>query len=218
MERIYKIPIFIISVMEMLFLSIFTFLLNGNLQASTLFAVIGIAFMLLAIPFHIFGKRAKIFYIFSMMLNTFGSAWFCAMHYTKIQKMLSLKELFISLIPAGIILLLTLILLFCIPKFSFITIIFNFALSIFDIVQWIRVGDTFYSFGFFASVITFMCICAMILLSQESEGGTLRYGSFAGFGIFIIIAFVVFFILSEGEILDGFDLDLSLPGNKKKAK
>ncbi|MBQ8496490.1 MAG: hypothetical protein IJ489_03425 [Clostridia bacterium] len=171
--------------------------------------------MLLAIPLHIFGKRAKIFYIFSIVLNTFGSAWFCAVYYAKAEKTLSLSELFISLIPAGIILFLTLILLFCAPKASLVMLAVNFALSIFDIVQWVRLGDTVYSFGFFASVITFMCICAMIALSAESEGGALRYGSFAGFGIFIIIAFVVLLILSEGEILDGAIPDFNLPGKRK---
>ena len=219
MEHSYKIPIFIISAMEMIFLALFTFFMSGHIEKGLLFVILGIALMIVAIPFHIFAKHCKILYIFSILWNTAGSALFCAMYYTATECKITLKEFFVSLIPAGMILLLALILLFISPKLVAIMLAVNFVLSIVDIVQWIRYpADCIYSFGFFASVITFMCLCAMVALSFSDESGnTLRYASFAGFGIFLVIAFVVLLILSEGEILDGAIPDFSLPG-KKNAK
>ena len=219
MERPYKIPIFLVSVMEMIFLALFTNLLGGYIETNILFLIIGIAFMLLAIPLHILGKYFKPTYIFSILFNTLGSAWFCAMYYTETECAVSLSELFISLIPAGIVLLLSLILLFILPKLVIAMLGINLVISIVCIVQWIHYpADCVHSFAFFASIITFMCICAMIaLVYSEEDGSALRYASFAAFGIFLVIAFVVLIILSEGEILDGAIPDFSLPG-KKNAK
>ena len=42
--------------------------------------------------------------------------------------------------------------------------------------------------------------------------------AYTGFGAFILIFLVVMFILSEGEILDGLDLDFGSGGAKKKKK
>lgn len=53
--------------------------------------------------------------------------------------------------------------------------------------------------------------------AREKPERKYRYLSFTGFGAFILIATVVAFILSEGEILNGLDLDLGTGGKKKKA-
>lgn len=46
----------------------------------------------------------------------------------------------------------------------------------------------------------------------------LRYLAYTGFGAFAVILFVVIFILSEGEILDGLDFDLGSGGGSSKKK
>lgn len=218
MEHTKKLPIFIISIAEMLFLAIFTTLLSGHIGSNGLFIVIGFAFMIVAIPLHIFGNRVKPLYIVSMLFNILGSAWFCAMYYTFAEQPLSLTEAFTALIPSAILLLVTFVLTLSIPKLSWLMLVLNFALSIYAIVQWVRVpADGFYSFGFFASVITFMCLCAMIALAQSTEDHAFRYASFAGFGIFCVIAFIVLLILSEGDLLEGI-FDGFVPENKKKVK
>ncbi len=219
MEQSYKFPIFLVSVMEMIFLALFTNLLSGYIEKNILFIIIGIAFMIAAIPLHILGKHFKPTYIFSILFNTLGSAWFCAMYYTAAECKTSLSELFMSLIPAGIVLLLSLILLFVFPKLVIAMLAVNLVISIVSIVQWIHYpAECVYSFTFFASVITFMCICSMIALAYSEEGSALRYASFAAFGIFFVIAFVVLLILSEGEILDGAIPDFDLSAKKKKVK
>ena len=59
-----------------------------------------------------------------------------------------------------------------------------------------------------------LAVCAV----QEEGAQPFRYLSFSGFGTFILVLLVAAFILSEGEILEGFDIGDADGFRKKKGK
>ena len=59
-------------------------------------------------------------------------------------------------------------------------------------------------FCFFSLIISVYYLVVSAFNVRNTEREILRDISFANFGIFIITALVVFIILSEGEILEGF--------------
>lgn len=218
-----KMTIYILSLCQVLLLGLLTHLLNGHIKANVPFCILGIALMILAVPLHIFAKKCKSLYGGSILLNTAGSAVFTSMYYTATEKPTSAKTLLLGSLCALSILTITYIALHIIPKFSAYAsiggILAALGSAVFNIVQWIRAGTVPYSFGFFSTVVALMYLFAMLRISETDKSCAARYASFSSFGIFTVICIVVLTILSEGEILEGFEIgDLFSSGESKKSK
>lgn len=184
--------------------------------------IIGIVLMLVAIPFHISGKKHPFAYIISFLLNSVGNGFSVSALYTSGDIKSNILTLFIAVIPSVAILLLVYLMLAIFSKSKKATIsiacVLNAVLTVALTVFWIKYGLVLYSFGFFASLISFFFLCVYGITVNHEERPLLRDISFGGFGSFIIITVVVLFILSEGDIIDGLDVsDIGGGGKKKKA-
>ena len=98
---------------------------------------------------------------------------------------------------------------------AFVFSVFALALIGFGIYFWIR-KDPLIGCAFVFSGLFFLPFPFCIASSAEDSEEKYHYLSYSGFGAFILIAFVVALILSEGEILDGFDFDFGGGSRKKK--
>ena len=198
--------IYMVSMAEAVLLALLTFAMNGYIKADFWFCALGLAAMLIAIFLHICGKKSRIFYLLSITVNLAASAMFCAMYYTSVAAKLLLSELVLSLFPSVGVLTVTYLLLHISHKLRpFATlggVVLSLAVAVYDVVQWVRLGDVCYSFGFFSTVVAFMCLLAMLCIAKKPSANALRYASFAGFGIFAVIAVVVLVIISEGDFLE----------------
>lgn len=211
---------------------LFSLISLGLFILSTLFATavcpkwyglaIGIGLMLLAIPFHWIGKKYKWGYLLSFLLNSIGSGFSVSAYYVTKHIPLDLYSLLLAIIPAAGILLLVYFMLQTFHKTKKVTVavacLLNALLTIAFLVFWIMDGNVIFSFGFFSSLISFFYLCVFGITINHDERSVLRDISFGSFGSFIILTVVVIFILSEGEILEGADLDLDLGGNDSKKK
>ena len=187
--------------------------LNTKSKAFVVFvfslSFMGIFMMIIAIPFHWNGKKMPWGYLASFIINSVASGFVVSAYYLKNQAVLNIYELLIATIPAAAIVFLVYLMLQNFNKAKKITItvagIINAVLTITAIVFWIMHGNVVFSFGFFCSLISFFYLCVFGITINHDERSVLRDISFGSFVSFIIISVVVIFILSEGEILDGFD-------------
>lgn len=182
---------------------------------------VGIALMLLAIPFHRLGKKKPWGYVVSFALNAIGAGFVVSAYYLKIEAVLALFPLLIAAIPAAAILLLVYLMLQSFSKTKTVTLtiaaILNGLLTIATMVLWIIYGDVTYSFAFFCSLISLFYLCVFGITVNHDDRSVFRDISFGSFGSLIIIAVVVIFVISEGEALDGLDFGGS-DGSKKSKK
>lgn len=211
---------------------LFSLIALGLLILSTLLATaicqkwyglaIGIGLMLLAIPFHWIGKKYKWGYLLSFLANSIGSGFSVSAYYVSQNIPLDLYSMLLAVLPAVGILLLVYFMLQTFHKTKKVTVtiacILNALLTIAFLVFWIMDGNIIFSFVFFSSLISFFYLCVFGITIHHDERSVLRDISFGSFGSFIILTVVVIFILSEGEILDGADLDLDFGGNDNKKK
>ncbi len=183
---------------------------------------IGIIMMLIAIPFHCIGKKAQWGYLISFVINSFACGFVASAYYLEAEITLKLYQMFMGAVPAAAILFLVYLMLQSFNKTKKVTVtvaaIINAILTITAAFLWIKHGDIAYSFGFFSSLIGFFYLCVFVITINHDERSVFRDISFESFGSFIIITVVVIFIISEGDVLDGFDLDLSDIRNKKDKK
>lgn len=184
--------------------------------------IVGIALMIIAIPFHCAGKKRKAFYLFAFLINSIANGFSVSSFYISKNIYLNFFELLLALIPASAILLLVYFMLQIFNKTKKITItlatIINLILTITLLVLWIMEDSLFYSFGFFGTLISIFYLCVFGISINHDERSVLRDISFGSFGAFIIISVVIIFILSEGEILDGLDFGAGNDGKAKKKK
>lgn len=182
--------------------------------------IIGILLMIAAIPFHYMGKKHKTGYLISFVLNAVADGFSVSAYYLTVNIKLNMAEMLVSILPSVAILLLVYLLLQTFNKTKKVTVtiavILNFLLTVLLTVLWIMHGDVIFSFGFFASLLSLFYLCVFGITINHDERSVLRDISFGSFGSFIILTVVVIFILSEGEILDGFDLDIGDLKKKKK--
>lgn len=169
--------------------------------------VIGAILMILAVPIHIFAKKHKLFYILSYALNTMGSGFAVSAYYLEKQLTIIPENLFLPMLIPAIVSLVTYLLVRLLPKIKkfvlAVSTIGTIAILIALAVLWIKNGYEFYSFAFFNSVFTLFYVVVDAVTVGEYDRLVIRDISFGSFGIFLVIAFVVIFIISEGEILDG---------------
>lgn len=177
-----------------------------------------IAFSVVAIICHVWAKGRSFGYLISYILNAIGSG--CAIGTLLADKgIIPPPELLLALLPVAGLGIMGCLLLwipgeiwrFVVPSVFTVAAL---ALIGFGTYIWIcrdpLIGCTFVFSGLFYLPFPMGHSFAW----DKPEQGS-RYLSFAGFGAFILIAFVVILILSEGEIIDVFDIDLS---GKKKTK
>ena len=182
-----------------------------------------ITLMILAIPFHLQGKKRKWTYTVSFLMNSVANGFSVSTYYSAKNIDLSIEGVLLAVIPAVGILLLVYLMLQTFNKTKKVTVtvacILNGALTVALTVLWIIYGWLIFSFGFFCSLISFFYLCVFGITVNHDERSVLRDISFGSFGSFIIITVVVIFILSEGEILEGFDgLDFGGSGKNSKKK
>lgn len=181
-----------------------------------------LVFMLGAVAAHLLSrKRVKWAYVLSYFLNAIGSGWIIGV-VIGVKEILLTQELFLSLLPAMFLGILYCCLIGNVStnRASTITGVFV-ALSVVLLLGGIAVWIWVYSltgcvFLFSALFLLPFPIGANIALDTPDD--TYRYLSFTGFGAFLLISFVALIILSEGEGLDGIDLDLGGGGGKKRKK
>lgn len=200
------------------------FVLSANFAIATGYEFsgigIGICLMILAIPFHIWGKKNGIGYLVSFLLNSIGNGFSVSAYYLVKEVNISLYEMLMSSVFAAGILLLVYLMLQIFSKTKKVTVttatIINVVLMAAAIILWILRDAGFYSFGFFSLLISMFYLCVFGININHKKRPVLRDISFGSFGTFVIITVVVLAILSEGEILDGLDFDLGRKVKRKK--
>jgi len=185
--------------------------------------VASLTLMILAIPFHLQGKKRKWTYTVSFLMNSVANGFSVSAYYTVKNIDLSIEGVLLAAIPAVGILLLVYLMLQTFNKTKKVTVtvacIVNGAVTVALTVFWITYGWLIFSFGFFCSLISFFYLCVFGITVNHDERSVLRDISFGSFGSFIIITVVVIFILSEGEILEGLDgFDVGVGSSKSKKK
>lgn len=181
--------------------------------------IVGIALMIAAIPFHRMGKSHKLGYLLSFLINSVANGFSVSAYFFSSGIKLNLYEMLISALPAAGILLLVYLMLrvFHSTKKTTMTAaaIINGVVTIVLLVLWITRGSLIFSFGFFCSLISIFYLCVFGITIDHDKRPVLRDISFGSFGSCIIITVVVIFILFEGEMLEGLDLDI---GGSRKNK
>ena len=207
----------------LLSLSLFTELLSGKLPLwggkPWLSMIVGAGLLILSIPFHILGKKAKALYFVSFLMNSVSGGLFLASCYTFMKKK---PDILCLAIAAGIVLLLMLVRCFFAGNktnghaINKVLLVLNLVCEFILIALWIADGNIFFSVFLFFLVPELMLGLAM-LKDKPEDGLPLRWISFASYGYSLLIGIVVLFILSEGDILDGVDI-IDFGGGKGKIK
>lgn len=184
--------------------------------------IVGILLMLLAIPFHWRAKKNEIGYLISFLLNSVGSGFSVSAYYSSQNIPPEWHSMLLSAVFATGVLFLVYVMLQGFGKTKKVTVtvavLLNLLLLIAAAVLWIGTGSVFFSFGFFSLWISLFYLCVFGITVGHDERSVLRDVSFGSFGSFIILTVVVIFILSEGDILDGLDLDIGGNGKNKHKK
>lgn len=213
---------FVIFLFSLISMGIFVLSTNFAIATGYEFSGIGIAIglMIVAIPFHILGKKNGIGYLISFLLNSVANGFSVSAYYLVKEVNVSLYEMLMaSVFAAGVMVLVYLMLqIFSKSKKVTITIaaIIILVLMAAAVSLWILRDAGFYSFGFFSLLISMFYLCVFGVNINHEKRPVLRDISFGSFGTFVIITVVVLAILSEGEILDG--LDFNLGGDSKRKK
>lgn len=136
--------------------------------------------------------------------------------------MLLTADFLLSLLPA-IALGLLLFLLLLVPNrtwrkaVSIVFVVLSIALVIVSLRLWLHYSDAKGCTALF-SVLFFLLFPVGMYYAVKDPGCWHKYLAYTGFGAFALILFVVIFILSEGEILDGLDFDIGGGGGSSKKK
>lgn len=186
--------------------------------------IIGIVLMLLAIPFHILGKKNPIGYLISFLVNSVANGFSVSAYYLVKGIDIDLGSMIFAIIPAVAVLFIVYLMLQIWGKTKRVTVsvavVVNVILIVAEIVLWIKNGSVPFSFGFFSLMISMFYLGVFGITINHDERAVLRDVSFGSFGSFIILTVVVIVILSEGDILEGLDFagDGDNSGRKKKHK
>ncbi|WP_167958089.1 hypothetical protein [Anaerosporobacter faecicola] len=176
----------------------------------------GFVLMLVALSFHIIGrKKNSKFYVLCTCINQVATGLSLSAYYTYNNHTLSLTTLCITFLCY---LFLCLLLCYCIDRVHskkraglLCGFVFGllYALSVYG---WVNVGST-YSFYFFTLTILLLYVL-LALKTFHTSRNYLADLSFASFGIYLLITYIVIVLLSEG---DGLDL-IDLSDSRKKQK
>ena len=182
--------------------------------------IAGSALLLLAIPFHLAGRKKYGFYLVSFFLTSAANGCIVSVYYIICRVPIHMVEMMLACIPV-----IAMILIACILGNSS----FRFSLPLIVVLQvllllgtgylWLAVNPSIFSFSFFG--LLFSCFYISILANSMKHRyrSLWRDISYGGFGIFIVFSLVVLFVISDGDGLDGFEIPLFEGGvSKKKQK
>ena len=203
----------------------------GIFIASTLFAtsvctkwyglVIGFLLMLVAIPIHCFGNKIKIGYVLSFLVNSVANGFSLSAYYNSKSIALNVEDMLKACVLPVALFFVVFLLVQLFPAIKnyicAVGVIIGCIMLVAFVVMWIRQGTVFFSFGFFSVLLSLFSHCVMAVTANNKRNA-LRDISFGSFGAFIIISIVVLFIITEGEILEGFDISGGESNKKAKRK
>ena len=158
-------------------------------------------------------------YRVSYFLNAVASG--CAVGSVLIHKQIAVgAELFLALLPAAVLaLLLSLLCSFApsgLPKaLSIVFTVLAVALCVGAICFWIFVSATIGCMALFSSLYLLLFPSGLRNAVRTPKDWS-RYLSYTGFGAFFAVFIAALLILSDGEALDGVDLDFGFGSRKKK--
>ena len=116
--------------------------------------IVGIPLMIAAIPLHRFGKKQKLFYFLSYLLNSVACGFSASAYYITAKINAELGELFAAALIAIILLLACAAVFFFTSKaFTVISVVFiiiDSLVAAFAVAGWVTEGDSFFSFLFFS--------------------------------------------------------------------
>ncbi|MDD6174148.1 MAG: hypothetical protein PUC59_00070 [Firmicutes bacterium] len=166
----------------------------------------GIVLMILAIPFHVFGKRTSSLYLASFLINSVAAGFSVSAYYIMKNCPLDFGTMALALlIPAGI-LCFVFVCLQIYPKSKKITVVAAVVLIVLLsglwVLFWVKTKRLFYSMSFFLFVLTLFYLGVFAVSVDHRERNVLRDISFGSFGSFIILTVIVSALLSEGDVLD----------------
>lgn len=201
----------------------------GIFVFSTLFAtsvctkwyglLIGVVLMLVAIPIHCQGEKAKLCYVLSFLVNSVANGFSLSAYYIDSEYALNVGEMLkASVLPVALLFVVFLLVrLFPeIKKYICISgVVIGCIMLVAFIVLSVKQGGVIFSFGFFATLLSLFYHCVMGVTANNNRDG-LRDISFGSFGAFIIISIVVLFVISDGEILEAFDISGGESSQKSK--
>ena len=201
----------------------------GIFVFSTLFAtsvctkwyglLIGVSLMLIAIPIHCQGEKAKICYILSFLVNSVANGFSLSAYYVDSEYALNVGEMLKACVLPIALLFVVFLLVRLFPeikKYICISgVVIGSIMLVAFIVLSVKQGGVIFSFGFFATLLSLFYHCVMGVTANNKRDG-LRDISFGSFGAFIIISIVVLFIISDGEILEAFDVGGGESSQKSK--
>nr|MDD6335725.1 hypothetical protein [bacterium] len=183
--------------------------------------VVGLLLMALAIPFHYCAKKHPKGYFVSFFTNSIANGFSASAYYLAKNIPLDWCQMLLAAMPAAAILGLVYVMLQKMGKTKktavLVAAVIDALLILLSLALWIVYGKAAFSFGFFCAWIALFYLCVFGITIHHDGRAVMRDISFGSFGAFIMLTVVVIFILSEGEALDGLDLDL-FEGRKNKHK
>ena len=190
----------------------------GELHLLALFIAV-LVFMGVAVVFHWRAKGRTGMYLTAYFLNAAGSGISIGILLGR-SGLIPPPDVLLALLPAAA-LCTVFSLLFIIPGkewptvLAFVFSVLALAVIGFGIYFWIC-KEPLTGCAFVFSGLFFLPFPFCISNTADDPEDKFRYLSYSGFGAFILIAFVVALILSEGEILDGMDFGGGGGSRKKK--
>ena len=183
---------------------------------------IGIGFIAVAIPFHIFGAKLRLLYIFSILSSAVGMGFMASSYYCVKGVPSEITDLAPATLLPIAIMLIACIVLILLPSIKHPVIVIlsvlETGLIIASVVFWCIRGGDFYAFSLFCHVIAVFYTIVLGFTVDEEERSLLRDVSFGGFGAFLIIGLIVIIVLSGGDGCDCGDCGDCGCGGKDKKK
>lgn len=218
-----KAKAFIIFIFSAISLGVFILstLISVNLFSKWYGIIASVILMVLAIPFHIAGRKFNVLYLIGFFINSIANGCSVSAYYVTKNISFTLYELLISALPALVILLLVYLSLQIYSKTKRFSISISIALisilMIITIIFWIKTNSVFFSFGFFSLLIALFYLGVFGISINHDERAVIRDVSYGSFGSFVMLTVIVIVILSEGCVLDGLDIGgEGKPKNKSK--
>lgn len=191
---------------------------NFSLNYTGLIA--GSALLLLAIPFHLAGRKKYGFYLVSFFLTSAANGCIVSVYYIICRVPIHMVEMMLACIPV-----IAMILIACILGNSS----FRFSLPLIVVLQvllllgtgylWLAVNPSIFSFSFFGLLISCFYISILANSMKHRYRSLWRDISYGGFVFLSYFPLVVLFVISDGDGLDGFEIPLFEGGvSKKKQK
>ena len=203
----------------------------GIFVVSTLFAtsvcekwyglVIGFILMIVAIPVHCFGKKMKISYALSFIVNSVANGFSVSAYYIDQKELLNISDMFKACVFPVVLLFVVFLLVQLFPEIKknicISAIVIGCIMLVTFVVLEIKRDGMLFSFSFFSTLLALFSVGVMGVTANNKRY-VLSDISFGSFGAFIIITIVVLFVISDGELLEAFDVSGGDSGKKPKHK